>query len=224
MDKTSKMICFPDFRSLKDPNTRDKKLEACKVHTVKDACVSPCKWNEELNSNYEFNGLVQLVGEDPTKTNELTKDQFLKASNVVRPSKVYFAEATKSSGGLKASRQEFIKFKNYLDNVGDTQCTINFGKYSSESPKSAFDINTKCRSHANQTSCAESVCIWRGDIKDCESFQTKDECPTGRCSFINQACSAAQACNLTNAEPVWLNMKARTRQQSEIFTGELEFA
>jgi len=61
MEKTGKMICYPEFRSLENPNTRDEKLQACGVHQVKDACVSPCKWNQELNSDYEFNGLIQLA-------------------------------------------------------------------------------------------------------------------------------------------------------------------
>jgi len=77
LEKTEKMICHPDFRSLEDPNTRDEKLQACAIHKVKDACVTPCQWNNELNSDYEFNGLVQLAGKDPTQVSQLTKEEFM---------------------------------------------------------------------------------------------------------------------------------------------------
>jgi len=84
--------------------------------------------------------------------NELSKDDFMKAAAEIWPSeqdkmKVYFAEATKGGDGLSASRKQFIQFKNYLDAVGDTKCTLRFTAYNSLSPVEAFKANKVCHSH-----------------------------------------------------------------------------
>jgi len=85
---------------------------------------------------------------------------------------VYFGEATKTGDGLSASRKQFIQFKNYLDYVGDTQCTIKYPAYNSLSRVEAFKTNTACQAHANQTACAKDLksCTWRGSLKTCETF------------------------------------------------------
>jgi hypothetical protein len=174
-----------------------------------------------------------LAGLDTTKPQTLTKDKFLEASKKVWPSEMdkmtgYFNEATNS--GDKASKKQFMDFRNYLSNVGDTKCVLSFGNYmrlaNTGNMKVAYQSNMACKENP-ETTCASrsgNVCTWRGGVKDCEAFELKSECPLTRCEFLNKKCRTVEPCSLAGSDTIHLDLKGEAKTADEFFQGKLGFA
>jgi len=169
-----------------------------------------------------------LAGLDTSKPQTLSKDKFIEAAKKVWPSEMdkmtgYFDEATNK--GDVASKKQFMDFRNYLRNVGDTKCVLAFGNYmrlaNTGNMKVAYQSNMGCQQQPQDkcSSLSGGVCTWRGGVKDCEAFELKSECPLSRCEFMDKRCITVKPCDLKGAEAIHLELKGKAKSTTDVFKG-----